>query len=268
MRAQILGRQGRTEEAKNELLQAIKLRPANVANYVSLGNSHFWAGRYKDAIQTYIQGLEIQPDNVWLKSNLAAAYSYDGEPRKAIAVYESVADLDATMLSNLSLLYFDEGRYQETADLLKRALAVEPRSAIKHGNLGDTYRQMGLAKEAEAEYRKAAELTAEQLKVDDKDATALARHAVFDAKLGDAAQALEHIRRAVDLAPDDNTVLYKRAAVHALLKQRTEAVEWLRRAIEKGYSRARARGDPDLESIRKRPQVAVLLASEPGTVER
>ena len=105
-------------------------------------------------------------------------------------MYESVSDLDATMLSNLSLLYFDEGRYQEAADLLKRALALEPRSAIKHGNLGDTYRKLGLAREATEEYRQAAALTAEQLNVNDRDATALARHAVFLAKLGEPAQAL------------------------------------------------------------------------------
>ncbi len=259
LRAEILGRQGRTEEARNELRQAIKLRPKNVANHVSLGNSHFYAGRYKDAIQTYIQGLEIQPDNVWLKTNLAAAYSYDGEPRKAIAVYESVADLDATMMSNLSLLYFDEGRYQEAAALLKRALVLEPRSAVKHGNLGDTYRKLGLPEEAAEEYRRAAALTAEQLNVDGKDATSLARHAVFLAKLGEPTQALQDIRRAVDLTPDDHTVLYKRAVVHALLNQRAEAVEWLRRAVQKGYSRSRASGDPDLESIRKLPQVAALL---------
>jgi len=262
LRAEILGRQGRTEEARNELRQAITLRPKNVANHVSLGNAHFYAGRYGDAIQTYVQGLEIQPDNVWLKTNLAAAYSYNGEPRKAIAVYESVADLDAAMMSNLSLLYFDEGRYQEAAELLKRALVLEPRSAIKHGNLGDTYRKLGLAKEAAEEYRRAAVLTAEQLNVDARDATTLARHAVFLAKLGEPAQALQDIRRATELTPDDHTVLYKRAVVHALLNQRAEAVEWLRRAVQKGYSRARASTDPDLESIRKLPQVEALLRQE------
>jgi serine/threonine-protein kinase len=259
LRAEILGRQGRTEEARNELRQAITLRPTNVANHVSLGNSHFYAGRYADAIQTYIQGLEIQPDNVWLKTNLAAAYSYNGEPRKAIAIYESVSDLDAGMLSNLSLLYFDEGRYQEAAELLKRALALEPRSAVKHGNLGDTYRQLGLPEDAAEEYRKAAELTAEQLAVDGRDATALARHAVFLAKLGEPAQAVQDIRRAVELAPEDHSVLYKQAVVHALLGQRAEAVEWLRRAVQKGYSRARAGTDPDLDPIRKLPQVEALL---------
>jgi serine/threonine-protein kinase len=262
IRAEILGKMGRTEEARNELRRAIILRPKNVANYVSLGNAHFFAGRYKDAIQSYIQGLEIQPDNVWLKTNLAAAYTYNGDRKAAIAVYESVSDLDATMLSNLSTLYFDAGRYQEAADLLKRALVIEPRSAIKHGNLGDTYRKLGLAKEAAGEYRKAADLTSEQLKTDDKNAMALARHAVFDAKLGDLAQALQHIRRAVELAPDENTVLYKRAVVHALLRQRQEAVEWLRQAIDKGYSRARAIADPDLESIRTLPEVAALLRED------
>ena len=262
LRAEILGLQGRTEEALNALRQAVTLRPNNAANHLALGNAHLRAGRFRDAIDTYVHGLEIQPDNVWLKSNLALAYDFAGEPRKAIAVYESVTDPDATMLSNLSTLYFDERRYREAADLLTRALVMEPQSAIKHGNLGDTYRQLGLMKEAEAEYRTAAGLTAEQLKVDDKDATVLARHAVFDAKLGELDQAMQHIRRAVDLSPDDNTVLYKRAVVHALLRQRDEAVEWLRKAIEKGYSPAQARDDLDLESIRKLPQVAALLRSQ------
>ena len=259
IRAEILGKMGRTEEARNELRRAIMLRPKNVANHVSLGNSHFWAGRYEDAIQTYIQGLAIQPDNMWLKTNLAAAYSYNGEPRKAIALYESVSDMDATMMSNLAMLYFDEGRYQEAADLLTRALALEPRSAVKHGNLGDVYRRLGREREAADEYRLAARLTGEQLKTDRTDAIALARHAVFDAKLGDHAQALEHIRLAVTLQPDDGTVLYKRAVVHALLGQRGEAVIWLRKAIERGYSRSRAASDLDLESILKLPQVAALL---------
>jgi serine/threonine-protein kinase len=259
MHAEILGRQGRTEEATAALHQAVRLRPGNAMNYVSLGNSHVSAGRYEDAVRTYIKGLELQPDNVWLKSNLAAAYAYNGEPRNAIAVYESVADLDGAMLSNLSTLYFDEGRYREAAELLKRALALEPRSAVKHGNLGDTYRKLGLAREAADEYRRAAALTAEQLKVDDGDALALARHAVFLAKLGEAAPALRDARRAVQRQPDDNTVLYKRAVVHALLKQRTEAVEWLRKALDKGYSRARAASDPDLESIRMVPAVDAML---------
>jgi len=242
--------------------QAIRLRPKNAANYLALGNAHLRAGRFKEAVDTYARGLAIQPDNLWLKSNLAVAYDYSGEPRKAMAVYESVAEPDATMLSNLSTLYFIEGRYQEAAELLRRALVLEPRSVVKHGNLGDTYRRLGLAKEAADEYRSASGLAREQLDVDDRNAVLLARLAVFEAKLGQSAQALQDVRRAVALAPDDNAVLYKRAVVHALLRQRDDAVEWLGRAIEKGYSRARVREDLDLESIRKLPQVEALLRKE------
>jgi serine/threonine-protein kinase len=262
IRAEILGLQGRTEEALNALQQAIRLRPKNAANYLALGNAHLRAGRFKEAIDTYARGLAIQPDNVWLKSNLAVAYDYSGEPRKAMAVYESVAEPDATMLSNLSTLYFIEGRYQEAAELLRRALVLEPRSVIKHGNLGDTYQRLGLAKDAADEYRTASGLAREQLDVDDRNAVLLARLAVFEAKLGQSSQALQDVRRAVALAPDDNAVLYKRAVVHALLRERDDAVEWLGRAIDKGYSRARAREDLDLESIRRLPRVEALLRQQ------
>ncbi|MFO7692393.1 MAG: tetratricopeptide repeat protein, partial [Vicinamibacterales bacterium] len=262
IRAEILGLQGRTEEAKNALQQAIQLRPRNAANYLALGNAHLRAGRFTEAVDTYARGLAIQPDNVWLKSNLAVAYDYSGEPRKAIAVYESVADLDATMLSNLSTLYFNDERYHEAAELLRKALVLEPRSAVKHGNLGDTYHRLGLAKEAAEEYRTASGLAREQLRVDDRNAVVLARLAVFEAKLGQSVQALQDVRRAVALLPDDNAVLYKRAVVHALLRQRGEAVEWLRKAIAKGYSPAQARDDPDLGSIRKLPEVEALLRQE------
>jgi Flp pilus assembly protein TadD len=105
-------------------------------------------------------------------------------------------------------------------------------------------------------------LTAETLKTDDDNAMALARHAVFDAKLGNATEALAHIRRAVELTPEENTVLYKRAVVHALLNQRADAVEWLRRAVQKGYSRSRASTDPDLAAVRRLPQVEAMLRNQ------
>ena len=254
-----LTRQGRIEEARNELARAITLRPTNVLNYIVLGNSHVEAGRYPDAIQAYTQALEIQPDNKWAISNLALTYYFNGERQKAIAVSESIRSPDATDLSNLSTYYAGERRYREAAELLKKAIALDPGAYVKHGNLGDAYRHLGLAKEAADEYRKAADLSQSQLDVDDRDAETLARHAVYDAKLGRSADALRHARRASELAPDSNTVLYKRAVVHSLLGQKVPAVEWLRRAIEKGYSRSAAQDDVDLDPIKKMPEVSELL---------
>ena len=47
LRAEILGLQGRTEEALNALRQAVTLRPNNAANHLALGNAHLRAGRFK-----------------------------------------------------------------------------------------------------------------------------------------------------------------------------------------------------------------------------
>jgi len=255
----ILTRQGRAEEARIELLQAIKLRETNVLNYIVLGNFYAEAGRYPEATQAFTQALKIQPDNTWAISNLALTYYYSGRRQDAIAVYERLRSPDATDLSNLSALYLEEGRYQEAAALLKRAVALDPGSWVKHGNLGDTYRRLGLVTEAADEYRQAADLSQRQLEVNDRDTETLARHAVYDAKLGRSAKALRHARRASELAPESAMVLYKGAVVHSLLGRRGAAVEWLRRAIEKGYSRSAARDDVDLESIKKAPEVAALL---------
>ena len=259
MLSMILTRQGRAEEARIELLQAIKLRETNVLNYIVLGNFYAEAGRYPEATQAFTQALKIQPDNTWAISNLALTYYYSGRRQDAIAVYERLRSPDATDLSNLSALYLEEGRYQEAAALLKRAVALDPGSWVKHGNLGDTYRRLGLVTEAADEYRQAADLSQHQLEVNDRDTETLARHAVYDAKLGRSAEALRHARRASELAPESAMVLYKGAVVHSLLGRRGAAVEWLRRAIEKGYSRSAARDDVDLESIKKAPEVAALL---------
>ena len=80
-----------------------------------------------------------------------------------------------------------------------------------------------------------------ELAVNPANARVLARHAVYDARLG-RPEAAQHAAEAVRLSPDDPTVLYKRAVVHCLLGQPQQAVDWLRRAIEKQLSRGRRRG--------------------------
>ena len=259
MLSTILSRQGRTEEARAELQRAIDMRPNNVINHIAQGNTFYREGRYADAARAYSRVLDIQPDNVWAVSNLGAAYWMNGERQKAVAVLEGVRNPDATILSNLSAFYIWDGRYQEAVPILRKAIDMDPRSDRKHLNLGDTYMRLGLRDDALEQYRQAADLAREQLKIDDKDGATLSRHALYDAKLGRSAEALQHAARAVELNPDDTDVLFKRAQVHALLGQRDPAVRWLRQAIEKGFSRSRAADDMDLESIRKLPEVVEML---------
>jgi tetratricopeptide (TPR) repeat protein len=77
---------------------------------------------------------------------------------------------------------------------------------------------------------------------------------------GDFAAAVTLLRQAQSDHPDVVAVLYNLACCEALSGQRTEALEHLRRAVELDPKIARhARSDADLESIRDDPRFAAAL---------
>jgi tetratricopeptide (TPR) repeat protein len=254
----VLDDQDRSIEAAAELQQAIALRPTNWINYLVQGNTRFDGQHFAEAVESYRRVLSIQPDNVWAITNLGAAYWRLGEREKAIAVYQSAPVRDDAILGNMALFYFDMGQYGKAAEAWQQALTLAPNDDVKHGNLGDAYSRLGRKSEALEQYRLAADRSSDRLMVNPANAMVLARHAVYDAKLG-RSEAVQHAIEAVRLSPDDPTVLYKRAVVHCLLNQPQEAVIWLRRAIAKQYPRESAKADADLDPIKKRPDVAALL---------
>ncbi len=257
----VLDDQGRSIEAATELQQAINLRPTNWINYLVQGNRRYDSQHFAEAVESYRRVLALQPDNVWAITNLGATYWKQGERDQAIAVYRAAPVLDDAILGNMGMFYLDMGQYEKAVDALRQAVTLTPNSDIKHGNLGDAYTRLGRMKEALEQYRLAADRSSDRLAVNPANALVLARHAVYDAKLG-RPEAVQHATEAVRLSPDDATVLYKRAVVHCLLKQPQEATDWLRRAIEKKYPRELARADADLDLIKNRPEVVAMLRGD------
>jgi tetratricopeptide (TPR) repeat protein/tRNA A-37 threonylcarbamoyl transferase component Bud32/TolB-like protein len=256
----VLDRQGRTEEAVGAYTRAVELRPTNVINYVSLALCYRnIRGRTADEIRAYEQALKIQPDNMYAITNLGAAYYGLGQLDRALVVFSQAPRPDPYILTNVGSIYYAKGAFAEAARAFEQAVALAPGKDIRHRNLGDAYLRLGQRDQAREQYRIAAELTDKMQGVDARNAQVVARHALYEAKLGRAAAALLHIEQAVKLSPDDSGVLYKRAVVHCLLNQPVDAVEWLRRAILKGYSQSSASSDDDLDLIKKRPEVVELL---------
>jgi len=250
----------RTEEAIGAYTKAIELRPTNVLNHVSLGLCYYnIGGRAPEAIRAYEEALKIQPDNMYAITDLGAAYIGLGEFDKALTVFGKAPKPDPYVLGNIGNIYYAKGMFVEAARAFEQAVALAPGKDIRHRNLGDAYLRLKQRDKAMEQYRIAAELTDRMQGVDARNARVLARHALYEAKLAKAADALLQIEQAVKLSPDDNDVLYKRAVVHCLLSQPVDGVEWLRRAIQKGYSRSRASSDDDLDLIKKRPEVVEML---------
>ena len=258
--AGILEEMGRTEEAAAELEIAIRARPDNMLNYLARGVLQLNRQRFTDAAATFQQVLVRQPDNRWATLDLIAALAYAGEFAQALTVFESspVKEKDPTIRANIASVYLILQKCGEAEALLREAILQAPNDHVKRRNLGDALACLGRPLEARAQYELAAQLSLNDLHVK-FDPLVLAKHAVYDAKLGRIPEALQHVTEATAKSPDSSEVLYRRAVVHALAKQSIDAVEWLRRALDAGYSKPFARVDTDLASIRSLPDVQRML---------
>ena len=261
--ADILRDQDQLEMARGELLEAIKIRPRNVVNWVALGNLQLEKlGQYEEARRSYEKALEIQADNLSAASNRCATYYRMGDYTRTESCYLALLPTtDSTVLGNLGATYYYLERFPEAIDFGRRAVEADPKNDFQRRNLADAYQRVGNTKGEREQLRAAADLTEKQLAVaQNRNATVMARHAYYHARLGNAGEAVRHAEAATTLSPNNGAVAYKRAVVHCLLKQDDAAIEWLGRAIEKGFDAALARSDTDLDRIRNHPKVQELLA--------
>ena len=58
----VLNKQGRTEEAIEHYLQALRIKPDYEKTYNNLGRAFYNQGRFKEAIEYYTHALQIKPD--------------------------------------------------------------------------------------------------------------------------------------------------------------------------------------------------------------
>jgi protein O-GlcNAc transferase len=153
---------------------------------------HHQAGRLAEAEPLYKQALNLNPEHP-----------------------------DALHL--LGVLYSQSGRHDEAIDLIGQAIAVKD-SPIFHNNLGMAYKNTGRFAEAEASFRRAL-----ALKADDPGA-----HFNLGCVLGDTdrrEEAVAEFKRAVELAPGYAEALHNLGSVLQELKKPEEAEDAYRRAL-------------------------------------
>jgi Tetratricopeptide repeat len=92
--------------------------------------------------------------------------------------------------------------------------------------------------------------------------------ATMSLSAGDSDAALGHVQRALDQEPASHHAHYMMAVIHSTRSETTKAVEHLRRAIELNPdNRSLARQDADLERLRQSPTVKSLLEELPADLK-
>jgi serine/threonine-protein kinase len=256
---------GQKDKAIQAFQKAVEINPYYWQNYNGLGEAYYQIGDNEKALKTWSRITELEPDNATGYMNIGAAYFRQGKYNECIPFIEKALKLQPTadLYSNLGTAYFFLKRYQEAVALYEKAVEMNPNDQGNMGNLADAYRWSGHADKAQTTYDKAIGLAYKELQVNPRQADVMNSLAVYYAKKGDSAQAMQFIRRARAIDPNNIQFIYDEAQVQALANHRAEALRALREAFQKGYSPEEARNDPELKSL-EGPEFEKLLKEFSG----
>jgi tetratricopeptide (TPR) repeat protein len=257
--AKAYGTLGRPEDAERMYQRAIDLRPGYWENYNDKGLFHLRRSEMDKAKELFDKVITLRPDSYVGYLNKVAVHLWASEFAAAEPLLLTALRLNpaAPAHTNLGLVYYSLGRYEEAAREYRAATESGATGAEAFGGLGDAYRQMGKRAEAREAYARAIELAEERLRVNPRDATIRSGLAMFLAGSGRCSEARREARQAVSGTPS-NEVRYYAGVAYAICGDRAEAVRHSLKALE-GGSELDLRTNPDMRDVRDDPAVRRLL---------
>ena len=250
-------------EAESTFQRAIALRPNYWATYNWLGGFYQRHARYADAAKMYAQVVKLAPDSFIGYNNLGIIHLAQGQYAEAIPLLERSLAIRSTgdARSNLAYAYFQTRRYADAARVFEEAVKLDDKSYIAWGNLGDAYYWApGRRADASPAYRKAIALGEESLRVNPRDAGALASLATYHAMLGEKKPALAALDRALRLAPASPDLLFTAGLVYQQLGDSERALGALEKAVAAGLPVAQLRDAPNFDTLRGNPRFIGILS--------
>jgi tetratricopeptide (TPR) repeat protein len=203
--------------------------------------------------------LEVWPESDAAQQVLATAYRLQGEPAKALTIVEPLASRHAQsahVLHELGLCLGAAGRGDAAIEVLRRAVAADPKHAGAWRTLGDQLTAAGNDAEAEKAYEQhltastrhpelvegaralregkvaiAERLTRDVLKKDPLDVVAIRMLATIGIKVGQLADARNLLERCLELAPQFHLARHGYAVVLSRQNELDRAMEQVDRLL-------------------------------------
>ena len=252
---------GQNEQAIRALEKAVELNPYFWVNQNALGNAYRQTGSYEKALKNFQQVTRLEPQNQIGFANLGVVYMSMGRYQESIAPLEKALQLDPqpAVISNLGTSYFYLHRFPEAAKQFEKAVELNPNDETMMGNLADGYRAVGQMDKAKATYDKAIALAFKALRVNPRSAGTMGSLALYYAKKGDMGEAVGWIQRARGLDPSSIDLILTSAEVHVLSNRPEDAIADLKTGLKKGLTTTSIETDPELDSLRKRPDYQALM---------
>jgi tetratricopeptide (TPR) repeat protein/DNA-binding winged helix-turn-helix (wHTH) protein len=257
---------GTKQEALQAYQKAVEINPYYWFNWNVLGSAYVQLGRYDQALDAFRRITELEPSNIDGYENVGAVYLLMGKWNECIPFYREALRLQPSFVtySNLGTAYFYLHRYKDALRMFEKATEMNPNDEVVAGNLADAYRWSGQREKGLQAYQRAIALAYKELEVNPQNATAMQSLALYYAKKGESDQALDFIRRARSIDPNSAQIIYNAAVVNTLAGHPDEALRVLREALKRGFSAVEAGADPELESLKARPEFQKLVKDDSG----
>jgi serine/threonine protein kinase/tetratricopeptide (TPR) repeat protein len=253
--------QGQREACFEAFRKAVEVNPYFWLNHNSLGSAYAQLGENEKALAEFKRVTEIEPENSAGFENIGATLLREGKYSESIPVFQKALSLQAdySIYSNLGVAYFYLQRYPESVKMFEKAVEMNPNEQVAVGNLADAYRWSGQKDKSNATYDQAIGLAYKDLQVNPRNASTLGYIASYYSKKGESAKAVDFIRRARAIDPQDVYLIYQDAVVQELAGHANESLKSLREAFRKGYPTEEAQKDPELKDLRSRPEFNQLV---------
>ena len=254
--------QGLTSKAEQTYQTARDLHPQSWIAANSLGNFYLRQNDYEKAAKLFQRVTELAPEGYAGYVNLGVAYTKLHRYAEALDTLKKSLSLRPSYAAyvNIGTVYWNQHDFKQAAAYSEEALKLNDKQYVTWGNLGEARYYSGAKSEAMPAYRKAAELAAEELKVNPHDTDVLGDLANYHAMLGDRKPALDYLEQALQYGRNDKQVLATAALVHSQLGETGPALEWLGKAVQAGYPKEDLTTVPGFETLSKTPRFQELLA--------
>ena len=261
--AAVYERQQRFEEAEQLMTDAIQLQPGNWRTLNSLGRLYFLNGMYREAADAYARVVALDPGNSTGHGNLGSSLMMIGDFEGAAKALQASLELepDRTYFSNLAIIYYYLGRYDESVSIYQQAIEESPNQSFVWLNYGDALFFSNQSEKAEAAFRRCADIAEKLLEVDPGRAEVMYELAWAKAMLGDIDSARRLVNRSMSIDPDDPYVHYYDALVSVKEGNYDHAVAALGKAAAGGYPAIMLASEPHLSALRDLRGFIQLISS-------
>ena len=219
--------QGRTEEAIEHYLQALRMEPKYLKTYNNLGIALNKIGHTEEAIEYYLQALRIKPDYLDAHYNLGDALIKQDRTEEAIEHYLQALRIKPDYeeaYNNLGVALNRQGRTEEAIEHYLQALRIKPDYSKAHYNLGLALLSKGDIKGAVDRFRKV-------LQIDPNNTEALNTLNKTLATFEELDRKISHIQAELMLKPEDPMLNYNLGNMYKIKGQLDMAETYYQKAV-------------------------------------